>query len=159
MYMKPAQQTLTAALYLSQTDQISFQLQISCCQLCLSCRYQGPAELRQAPISSNSQHSDGNQAKSSLPHFQTLAPAVPAGFASPCTLGINPGSSSGPMAHSCTSAFSSLATCGPCLLRNRELLLLVQPNTSAHPDAGSSCKVHLFSSTACCSGVKLMCSA
>lgn len=113
------------------------------------------AELRQASISSNSQHYDGNQGKCS----PFTGSNCPAGFASPCTLGITPVTGSGPTAHGCTSAFSSLGTSGSSLLRNTELLLLVQPSTSAHPYAGSSCKPHLFSGTACCSEVKLMCFA
>lgn len=121
-------------------------------QFCLCCRYLGPDELREASISSNSQHSDGNQAKCSLPHLQTLSLIVLAGFASPCTLGITPVTGSGPTAHGHISAFSNLGTSGLCLPRNMELVLLVQPNTS-------SCKPHLFSNTACCSEVKLMCSA
>lgn len=72
------------------------------------------AELRQASISSNSQHCDGNQGKCS----PFTGSNCPAGFASPCTLGITPVTGSGPTAHGCTSAFSSLGTSGSSLLRN-----------------------------------------
>lgn len=131
MHVKPARQMLTASVYFCYTDKTSFHLQIDSYQLCLCYRYLGPDELRQAPISSNSQHSDGNQAKCSLPHLQTLSLIVPAGFASLRTLGITPATGSGPTAHGHTSAFSSLGTSGLSPSKNMELVLLVQPNTSA----------------------------